>query len=195
MKSGIFTRTVRSIVLTSLMMLMLSACGWRLRGFVELPENMQNINLILLQQNYEFERRLQKSLQSAGAKLVKGRETADISLTVIAQERDRNSIAVDSQGRSVNKEIEHSVTYNLQDNDGDMLAEQAKVKVLRIYRYDPDNVLGMEREEQKIDSDLLDELVVALINRVKQQVKNIDFKVKKEASKNLSEEQEKASAN
>ncbi len=175
-----FTRMVRSIILTSVMMLMLSACGWRLRGSVELPENMQNINLILLQQDYEFEQRLQKSLQSAGANLVNGRETADISITVISLKRDRKSIAVDSQGRSVNKEIVHSLTYNLQDHDGEMLAEQAKVKVLRIYRYHPDNVLGMEREEQKIDSDLLDELVVSLINRVKQQVKNSSSQVKKE---------------
>ncbi len=186
---------VRSIVLAAAMMLMLTACGWRLRGSIQLPENMQNINLILLQQDYEFEQRLQKALQSAGAKLVKGRETADVSITVIGLKRDRKSIAVDSQGRSVNKQIAHSLTYNLQNNVGDMLAEQARVKVVRIYRYDPDNVLGMEREEQKIDSDLLDELVVSLVNRVKQQVKNNGSLVKKSSDEKLSNEQEKASAN
>ncbi len=195
MNSRACTRVVRSIVLAAAVVLMLTACGWRLRGSIQLPENMQNINLILLQQDYEFEQRLQKALQSAGAKLVKGRETADVSITVIGLKRDRKSIAVDSQGRSVNKEIAHSLTYNLQNNVGDMLAEQARVKVVRIYRYDPDNVLGMEREEQKIDSDLLDELVVSLVNRVKQLVKNNGSLVKKSSDEKLSKEQEKASAN
>ncbi len=195
MNSRACIRVVRSIVLAAAVVLMLTACGWRLRGSIQLPENMQNINLILLQQDYEFEQRLQKALQSAGAKLVKGRETADVSITVIGLKRDRKSIAVDSQGRSVNKEIAHSLTYNLQNNVGDMLAEQARVKVVRIYRYDPDNVLGMEREEQKIDSDLLDELVVSLVNRVKQLVKNNGSLVKKSSDEKLSKEQEKASAN
>ncbi len=195
MNSRACTRVVRSIVLAAAVVLMLTACGWRLRGSIQLPENMQNINLILLQQDYEFEQRLQKALQSAGAKLVKGRETADVSITVIGLKRDRKSIAVDSQGRSVNKQIVHSLTYNLQNSVGDMLAEQARVKVVRIYRYDPDNVLGMEREEQKIDSDLLDELVVSLVNRVKQQVKNNGSLVKKSSDEKLSKEQEKTSAN
>lgn len=185
---------VRSIAFASVMILMLTACGWRLRGSVELPQNMQRINLILLQQSYEFEQRLQRSLQSAGAELVNGRENANISITVIAFDADKSSVAVDSQGRSVTKELLQKLTYNLQDNQGDMLAELVSVKVMRIYRYDPDNVLGMEREEQRISSDLLDELVVLLINRVKQQVKKSDAQVKISADEKMSDKQEEAGA-
>ena len=151
--------------------LTLTACGWRLRGSVSLPEQIQKVNLIKLADYGSFNKRLTKTLQSAGAEVVESKVGADVSISVIKLDCDKKSAAVDSQGRTVAKEITLELTYSLQDKDGKMLVEQENVRQTEIYRYDPDNVLAMEREETRVVSGLIDKMVSTLVNKVKYKVK------------------------
>ena len=155
-----------------LAVLTLTACGWRLRGSVSLPEQIQKINLIQLADYGGFNKRLIKALESAGAEVVESKVGADVSISVIKIDLDKKSAAVDSQGRTIAQDISLNLIYSLQDNEGNILAEQEDMRQSRIYRFDPDNVLAMEREESRVVSGLIDEMVAALISRVKHQVKS-----------------------
>ncbi len=153
-------------------MLLIVACGWRLRGSVDLPEQMKKVNLIQLVENRDVNSRLIKALKSGGAEVVESKVGADVSIMITKIQLNKKSAAVDSQGRIIAQEVILNLSYNLQDKVGNMLIEQDTIRLSRIYRYDPDNVLGMEREESRVLSGLIDEVVVALINRIKYSFKS-----------------------
>lgn len=161
-----FNGTLKWSLLVAIILVVMS-CGWRLRGSVELPSQMKKINLIQLAEAREFYKRLKRTLQYGGAEVVETKVGADISLTITQVESESKSAAVDSVGRTVAKEISMTLIFNLQDNQGISLAEQDEVRTSRIFRYNPDNVLGMELEESRVVSGLTDEMVAALISRIK----------------------------
>ncbi|MFO7594277.1 MAG: LPS assembly lipoprotein LptE [Pseudomonadota bacterium] len=135
--------------LTVLLALQLNACGFHLRGAVELPEVMTRTHVVGgggTDLYYELE----NALLNAGAEVVTSAEAATGTLTLHKQQVQRRVLSVDSQGRAAEYELTLQLAFSLKDSAGRIIADNERLSIVRDYSFDPDSVLGREAEEQAL---------------------------------------------
>jgi LPS-assembly lipoprotein len=145
------------------LLLCLGACGWQLRGDVELPPALQTLHLESAQQPGPLHRRLARALSTAGVELVDG--SGGTAYTLLLQEERLRSraVSVDRAARSAERELSLSVRADLFDGEGTVVGEPIEVQASKIYRYDPNSIIAKEDEELRIRNELRDSLARQLL--------------------------------
>ena len=133
-----------------LVLVLLSGCGFQLRGAAQLPEQLQPLNLGEAGDE-ELRNELLILLESNNVAMAVAPEKAAGHLTIGKQEKYRRVISVDSLGRAREYELNYSVYYTIKSKQLD--AENV-VKLQRELLFDPDNVLGADYEEQTLYRDM-----------------------------------------
>jgi LPS-assembly lipoprotein len=133
-----------------LVLLSLSACGFQLRGAVELPAEFQPLYLDE-SGDEDLRNELSALLRANHAVLVVTEASAAGHLKIGKQEKNRRVISVDSRGRAREYLLSYSVFYTLKSQHIDT---ENVVKLQRELLFDPDNVLGADYEEATLYRDM-----------------------------------------
>jgi len=150
-------------------MLLLSACGFQLRG-----TNLANLNqqIIFLHSETpygELEKILKRDLKAAGAVMASDSERAQISLNLIRLEFDTQGVGRDSTGRAnetlLNAELEFElVTAKM------LLAEEVitprLLKARRSYYQDYRNPVSEQNLQRQAREEIINELASRLARQV-----------------------------
>lgn len=131
-------------------LLSVTACGFQLRGAVELPAELQPVYLYDADDE-ELPHQLALLLKENNTAVVETDTLAASRLKIVSQKQTRRVLSVDSRGRAREYELNVSVLYQLKSAHID--AENV-VKLRRVLAFDPDNVLGASAEEQTLYSDM-----------------------------------------
>lgn len=136
---------------------LLTSCGFHLRGTVVLPSQMERTQLVGIEARGALAEEITTALENAGARVVTGDATAQL---VVSGEREaRRLLSVGSTGRASEYEITYQFSFELRapaamdetDAGADpapvILVPQQTVSLNRDYAFDPDSVLGMGEEE------------------------------------------------
>ena len=133
-----------------LLLVSLSACGFQLRGAVELPAQLQPLYLHE-DGDAELRNELLVLLGANNVALAESDAQAAGQLKLGKQEKTRRVISVDSLGRAREYELNYNVFYTIKSKQLD--AENV-VKLQRELLFDPDTVLGADYEEQALYRDM-----------------------------------------
>lgn len=147
----------RGLALALLACLMLTACGFQLRSAVELPPALRALHLESDLPDSRFSRELSRSLEQAGVDL----RASPAGVYRLQLQRERSSsreVSVDRRARSAERELELSLVLMLRDAAGTPVYGPVELNASKIYRYDPNNVLGKEDEERLINDELRERL-------------------------------------
>jgi len=145
--------------------LLLSGCGFHLRGAVELPEMMQK-TYISGGGGSDLYYAVENALLNAGAKVVGSASSATALLTLHSQRFDRRVVSVDTQGRAAEYELLLQVVFSLKERSGRVIADNETVRVIRDFTFDPDNVLAKDDEEAALRREMSRYAVAQMIRRV-----------------------------
>ncbi len=77
----------------------LSACGFQLRGAVELPEDFSPV-FVQANRAYELARDVKAQLRSSNVEMVDNPASANVSLILVKEKKSRRVISVNSDGRA-----------------------------------------------------------------------------------------------
>ncbi len=146
--------------------LMISSCGFQLRGTNE--EGVQIPALYVLNENNfgELSSEIRSALESNGTVVATDPGAAPWSLFVSA-ERSNRRIATTNSGISVARyELQLSVDIKLEALDGTVLIPTTVLNTERIYEYDSSNLTGSDVQEQGLRKDMRTELVERILRRV-----------------------------
>jgi LPS-assembly lipoprotein len=135
--------------------LLLTSCGFHLRGAVTLPPQMERTQLLGVDARSALAAEITAALEDAGVRVVAGDVTAQL---VISGERQaRRLLSVGSTGRASEYEITYQFSFELRAPAEAtaagakpavvVLVPQQSVSLNRDYSFDPDNVLGKGDEE------------------------------------------------
>ena len=138
------------ILLPLVLLVSLSACGFQLRGATQLPAQLQPLYLDEGGDD-ELRNELQVLLEANAVALAASPELAAGHLKIGKHVKNRRVISVDSLGRAREYELNYSVFYTIKSTHID--AENV-VKLQRELLFDPDNVLGVDYEEQTLYRDM-----------------------------------------
>lgn len=152
-------------VLIALLALVISACGFHLRGDVELPEDMRNIYVDTNDERLKGE--LGVLLADGGGTVVKARDDADVILMVGPGRFERRVLSFDPDtGKELEIEISYALPYSAKRLDGETLQARRVLTLQRNYIFDSSALLGTTRQESTLRQEMQADAVEQVLRQL-----------------------------
>ena len=156
---------------TLLFSLLLSGCGFHLRGTgkSEMPPQLATMRVAVSDSklaNDPLWVAVREALRTQGG--VRVEEAGDAPLLVLSGERTESQVQSvgATTGRASGFLLRYEVTFHLVGADAKELAASQTIKLQRDYTYDPLNVLAKEREEQELKREMQRDAVQQIVRRL-----------------------------
>jgi LPS-assembly lipoprotein len=146
------------ITVLLLLAMSLVACGFHLRGDIDLSPQFERTFLEAQPLGAAYEYQLRRTLETNGVQLVDTPEQATGILTVRSASRDRRVLSVDSAGKVSEYELIERIEIAAREPDGAIIFEPRTLTARRSMQFDPDQALGSEGEEVILREEMRREL-------------------------------------
>jgi LPS-assembly lipoprotein len=149
--------------LTLLLFFSLTACGFHLRGSVQLPPELTELAVRDTTPATDVAPELRRALKAEGVRVS---DVAPLSLQLKAEQYGKRVLSVDSAGRAQEYGLSYSIKFSLRDEQGaPWLAEQS-VSVSRDLRFDANAVLGTASEETQLKAEMRRDALLQIMRRL-----------------------------
>jgi len=149
---------------------MLSACGFQLRGSAALPAAMQHTLLSGISRYSDFGREMRRALEADGVQLVDTEEQATAELQILEDKVFKRVLSVQASGASTGKveeyELHQRLQFRLLDPGGAVLIDTQTLEVTRDYLFDKNDPLGKSSEEAAIRDEMRRDLLQLMMLRL-----------------------------
>ena len=146
-----------------LTLLFVSACGYHVRGDLDLPEGLQNI--YLQGGSGPLRQIIKRTLRSSDGKLVSNIEDAGIVVNVTRENMRRRVTSTSSTGRANELELYYQLDFILLDAKGKKLSEKQAIEITRNYFINQEDILGKNDEELTIREEMYRQAVRTIFTR------------------------------
>ena len=159
--------TVIRLVLVLLITAVVAACGFRLAGTANLPQQLSSITLLTSGFDKQQQDALRLQLTRAGAELKNPDDPDAVKLTVsLTALPDRRLVTSARDGKIVER-LARSLNFSLSSADGDSLVAGRTLVQQNDIVLDDDNLLASDKEKANVLEDLLQALFEQLIRQLK----------------------------
>jgi LPS-assembly lipoprotein len=148
-------------------MLLVSACGFQLRGTV--PESIGAVYVSearASEVSQEMKRILGDVGLAGGNRLAAKAEESAAHIRVLQEGRDKSIFTLASTGRVREYQLKLSVVYNVTDAKGAELIAPTELELNRIITYAETALTGKEQEEAFLYRDMRNEAVQVIMRRL-----------------------------
>ncbi len=153
------------IITLLILTLAITACGWRLRGTLTLPEGLESIQIVDNANSSFLSKQLTQLLVANGVALVDA--NPDMFIVLIEEREDKRIIAVGSNTLASEYELSSEARYFINDAEGKMLTPESTVSVVRSYEFNENDVVSKAEEERIIQQEMRRELAQQIIRRLR----------------------------
>ena len=129
------------------LMILLSACGWHLRGQVNLPVSLRILDLNVSAVDFVSQNAIKQSLLSNSVTIS---EDAQYQLKVIKEIADKRTLAVTSNAKASEYELIQTLEFQVLDSNKEIISETLSVTTYQTLLYDADAEIGKAQEEQNL---------------------------------------------
>jgi len=159
---------VAPAALLLLVVSLLSACGFHLRGALTLPPGLEEIQIKARDPYSALARSLERTLLQNGVTLVPASERdAYVAVLDILSERwASRPQSVDQAGRAQEHNLRYAVVFALHNADGDILVPQQAVELSRDYVAAPDDATGIDSERELLTQEMRREMNASILRRI-----------------------------
>ena len=155
----------RTVIILPVVLVLLTACGFKLQTRAELPPEMQQTRLEISSPYSTFARRLEILLEQNGARIVES--GANAAILVVPQNRTRREIqSIGDNARVREFLIRHTVQFRLLDSEGNEMIPLQTLEQSRVYEFNEQDILAAERESEFLRDDLADSLARMVVRRL-----------------------------
>jgi LPS-assembly lipoprotein len=149
--------------------LLLAGCGFKLRGTLDLPENIRTVHLTAPS---ELRDDILALLESGGVGASTGIAEADASIMVSSERFSRRVLSVDpATGKEREFELAYTFAFGVSRSDSPTVIENGTVNLLRSYVFDPEAVIGSSREEDLLRDEMRRDAARQLMRRIEAALK------------------------
>ncbi|MDN3638863.1 LPS assembly lipoprotein LptE [Simiduia curdlanivorans] len=145
-------------------MLVLSSCGWHLRGALDLPADLNSIYVTGASQSLRSA--IDKQLSANNIALAANASDAQYILAISNEDTKQRTAALGSDALAAEYEYTSSANFELRRTDGTVLGAADNVQVVRSVNFDATQVLGAANESQLVKDEMTRELASQLIRRM-----------------------------
>ena len=151
------------------MMLLLTGCGFHLRGDGFSTSSLSALPPVYLQSGNPqggVMVELQRHGHQRGARFTTDSSEAEMALNIGAENFERRVLSVGSTGKVREFALHYSVSFSVLDKEGKELMTDS-LKLVRDYRFDETQVLGKEAEENQLRQDMLRDAAQQIMRRLR----------------------------
>lgn len=169
-RSNLLARGLLLILL--LLIFELTACGFRLRGAVELPPEINQLAIEDSATGSELVPVLKLQLRRNGIQLLESSDQAKLIVIVNGDAYKRRVLTVSSVGQVQEFELSYDVDYSIKNvDDPDASLMRQKLSIKRDLRFSVDEVLGKTSEEARLKEDMVLAASQRILRRIPKAVK------------------------
>ena len=154
------------LLLTALLLttLLLSACGFHLRGQAGMPFN--TLYLEAANPGTPFIAELRRNLEAYDIKLVNQAEQADVVLNIAVEMPDKQILSLDGSGRVNEFQLHYRVSMRAYDVKQREWIPAEEMILRRNYLYDDAKILAKEAEEIMLYQSMRSDMVQQIVRRL-----------------------------
>ena len=155
--------TVKTLLAFSMAgMLLLSGCGFELRGKADL-----SFDTIYIQgPNYTVAKDLRKALKINGVTVVNSADDADLLLDFLSEVYDRRILSLSGRGRVTEYELIYTLNFRLKNAGSELWGPAQTIEGRRDFSYDDTQVLAKSYEEARLREDMQADAVREIMRRL-----------------------------
>jgi len=144
--------------------LVVQACGFHLRGTFNLPPSMKTV--YVKSEDAALGVQVEQLLKQSGSSVIdeSGTNAAIVKITNVNYERDVST--VDTRGKVTGYLLVLTASYSANDAAGKRLLREQRVRVQRDYRFDPEQVLVKEGEEEFLRQDMRSDAAQQIVRQI-----------------------------
>lgn len=144
-----------------LLMLTVSGCGFHLRSY-DVGSNIASAHVAADPRN-PLETPLKLALRQAGVAEADNPADAAVVVTLLDSRRQRRNVTVSSQARVAEYETVLAVRYQVTDAQGNELVPAQWVERERVFRVNPENIVGNSEEQALLEREMQNDLVQQIL--------------------------------
>lgn len=158
--------TALRILIPVLMLLVMTACGFRLREPLQLPPELSTVRVEAADPYSALAQALTRSLEHAGLDVLDGATERTGVLRIHSEGWDSQAISVDQFGRAQEFTLRYAAVFSVDGADGLTLVPEQVIELSREYVSLPENSTGSESEREMLARELQREMAVAVLRRI-----------------------------
>jgi LPS-assembly lipoprotein len=147
-----------------LITLLLSACGFHLRGQAGMPFN--TVYLDTPNPNTPFITELRRNLEASQVKLVTTAGQADVVLNIVFEIPDKQILSLSGSGRVNGFRLNYRVSLRAYDHKQQDWIPAEEMSLRRDYSYDDTKILAKEAEENLLYQSMRSEMAQQIVRRL-----------------------------
>lgn len=156
---------VASLLFTAAVLLLLSGCGFHLRGAVDIPAELEPV---YIQSGGLVGKAIDERLRGSGVPVTGLANEAGMILRIRGQSRSSRVVAVDRAGKALAYALEFQVGFDAVDASGRALIPEQRITLERTFDDNPDvAVLGKQLESDIIYQDMADDAADQVLLRLR----------------------------
>lgn len=145
--------------------LLLSACGYHLRGAFELPASMKNV--YVEGGSGQLREQFKQVMKTSSGQLVSSRNGAGIVIKIFNEDFNRRVLSLSSRGKSNEFELDYRLDYEFANAGDALLMERQSVDIRREYYNDQQFIIAKDNEEAVIRNEMYQQAVHTIVNRAR----------------------------
>jgi LPS-assembly lipoprotein len=146
--------------------LVLSGCGFKLRGEVEVPPEL-NPMYIQAGGGSPVAQALRDRLRGTQVRLAASPKDAKLVLRILGEARSSRVVAVNRAGKVLSFELYYRVSFDVQGADGKERLPRQEIDLVRGFDNPDTEVLGKQLEGELIYQDLIDDAADRVLIRLR----------------------------
>jgi LPS-assembly lipoprotein len=151
-------------ILSLLALLLISGCGFHLRGAYSLPFDSIYVNL---PETSDLRATLKRSIGAGTrAKVTDEAASAQATLQVVTDTQQKNILSIGSDGRVREFQLVRTFSFRVDDKVGQLLVPPSPIILRRDVTFSDSAVLSKEAEEGLLWRDIQDDLVQQILRRL-----------------------------
>ena len=147
------------------MAFLLSACGYHLRGALELPAGLKNV--YLEGGSGQLQEQFNSAMKTSSVGIASSPETAGMIVRIFNEDNQRRILSLSSTGTANDFELEYRFDYELVDSKNKVLMPRQSVEIKREYYNDQVAVIAKGNEEAVIRNEMYQQAVRSIVNRAR----------------------------
>lgn len=146
-----------------LMFLLLTACGYHMRGSIAIPESLKSVYVFNASSALQSE--LTDVVKASKGRLVSSPSEAGLVIKIVSEELKTRVLSIGSTGKSNESELDYFLQFQFYDNQENQVMEEQRIEIAREYFNDQTAVLAKLNEEQIIRKEIYKQAVRMLLLR------------------------------
>ena len=150
------------------MALVLSACGFALRGTggVTVSEEWRSMYLVTSNPNSEFSREVKTRFAANGVEWNEDSKSANYSVVLGPERFSQRNLSLNSEARAAEFELTMRSTFSVLNANGQKVMPDTTASVVKQMENDPQNVVGKAEEIRILKAEMRRELAQQIMRRI-----------------------------